>query len=152
MQNITENLTSVISQITAIEKENEKLKRINKTLLLSYNTDTHILVEKETLSDLSDKMDTIISDADSYNSSCETAEDEISNAKYYAEESSNGEYDVREKLDELLKPKEEEKQPKEEENQPKDEEITKVVVNVNKSNWWVLNRRNSSVMELSWTE
>tara|TARA_R100000963_G_C4586355_1_gene65279 strand:- start:141 stop:527 length:387 start_codon:yes stop_codon:yes gene_type:complete len=127
MQNITENLTSVISQITAIEKENEKLKRINKTLLLSYNTDTHILVEKETLNDLVNEVDIIVSDADSSSSNCERIEDEVSNAKYYAVECSSGAYDVRDKLEEILKPKEEEKQPKE-------EGITKVVVNVNKSN------------------
>ena len=106
MQNITENLTSIISQITAIEKENEKLKRINKTLLLSYNTDTHILVEKETLSDLADKMDIMISDADSSSNNCETAEEEIRNAKYYADECSGGAYDLKDKLEKLLKPKE----------------------------------------------
>ena len=92
MQNITENLTSVISQITAMEKENEKLKRINKTLLLSYNTDTHILVEREMLDDLVDKADTIVSDADS----------SISNAKYYADECSSVAYDLKDKLNELL--------------------------------------------------
>ena len=106
MQNITENLTSVISQITAIEKENEKLKKINKKLLLSYDTDTHILVEKEVLNNIADKMDTIVSDADSSSSYCETIEDEVSNAKYYAEECSSEAYDLRDKLDKLLKPKE----------------------------------------------
>ena len=107
MQNITENLTSVISQITAIEKENEKLKRINKTLLLSYNTDTHILVEKETLNDLVNEVDIIVSDADSSSSNCERIEDEVSNAKYYAVECSSGAYDVRDKLEEILKSNEE---------------------------------------------
>ena len=107
MQNITENLTSIISQITAIEKENEKLKRINKKLLLSYDTDTHILVEKEVLNNIADKMDTIVSDADSSISNCEVAEDEISNAKYYADECSREAYDVRDELEEILKPKKE---------------------------------------------
>ena len=107
MQNITENLTSVISQITAIEKENEKLKKINKKLLLSYDTDTHILVERKMLDDLVNKMDTIVSDADSSISNCEVAEDEISNAKYYADECSREAYDVRDELEEILKPKKE---------------------------------------------
>ena len=108
MQNITENLTSVISQITAIEKENEKLKRINKTLLLSYNTDTHILVEKGMLSDLADKMDTIVSDADSSSSNCERIEDEVSNTKYYADEVSSNAQRVYDAMERLLKPKKEE--------------------------------------------
>ena len=108
MQNITENLTSVISQITSMEKENEKLKEENEELLSGFNTDTHILVEKGILSDLADKMDTIVSDADSSSSNCERIEDEVSNAKYYADECSNGAYGLRDKLDELLKPKEEE--------------------------------------------
>ena len=107
MQNIKENLTSVISQIIAMELENENLKKENEKLLKSFNTDTHILVEKETLNDLLNKVDTIESDADSSNGYCETAEDEISNAKYYAEQCSSGAYDVRDKLEEILKPKKE---------------------------------------------
>ena len=107
MQSITENLTSIISQITAMEKENEKLKEIIERQVKSYNTDTHILVEKETLDNLANKVDTIVSDADSSISNCETAEDEISNAKYYADECSSGAYDVRDKLEEILKSNEE---------------------------------------------
>ena len=113
MQNITENLTSLISQITAIlncqkvlEKENEKLKEENEKLLKGFDTDTHILVEKEKLSDLADKMDIMISDADSASNNCETAEEEIRNAKYYADECSGGAYDLKDKLEKLLKPKE----------------------------------------------
>ena len=104
MQNITENLTSVISQITAIEKENEKLKEIIERQVKSYDTDTHILVEKEVLNNIADKMDTIVSDADSSSSYCETIEDEVSNAKYYAEECSNEAYNLRDKLGKILKP------------------------------------------------
>ena len=108
MQNITENLTSVISQITTMEKEKENLKKENEKLLKSFDTDTHILVEKEVLNNIADKMDTIVSDADSSIGCCETIEDEISNAKYYAEECSSEAYNLRDKLDKLLKPKEEE--------------------------------------------
>ena len=104
MQSITENLTSVISQITAIEKENEKLKEIIERQVKSYDTDTHILVEKEVLNNIADKMDTIVSDADSSSSYCETIEDEVSNAKYYAEECSNEAYNLRDKLGKILKP------------------------------------------------
>ena len=108
MQNITENLTSVISQITAIEKENEKLKRINKTLLLSYNTDTHTLVEKAEIGDLADKLDTVICDVDSVANNCEKVEDEMSNAKYYADEVSSNAQRVYDAMERLLKPKKEE--------------------------------------------
>ena len=134
MQNITENLTKLISQITQMEMDNKKLnediREIEKEKAEGYkkfDTDTHILVEREKLDDLVDRADTIVSDADSSASNCETIEDEVSNAKYYAVECSSVAYDLRDKLEELLKPKEEE-------NQPKEEEITKVVVNVNKSN------------------
>ena len=107
MQNIKEHLTSVISQIIAMELENENLKKENEKLLKSFDTDTHILVEKEVLSNIADKMDTIVSDADSSISNCEVAEDEISNAKYYADECSREAYDVRDELEEILKPKKE---------------------------------------------
>ena len=134
MQNITENLTKLISQITQMEKDNLKLnediREMEKEKAEGYkkfDTDTHILVEREKLDDLVDRADTIVSDADSSSSNCERIEDEVSNAKYYAEECSSEAYDLRDKLEKLLKPKEEE-------NQPKEEEITKVVVNVNKSN------------------
>ena len=76
MQNITENLTAIISQITAMEKENENLKKENEKLLNGFDTDTHILVEKDVLDDLVNKMDTIESDADSSSGYCETIEDE----------------------------------------------------------------------------
>ena len=108
MQNITENLTSVISQITTMEKENENLKKENEKLLNGFDTDTHILVEKGILSDLADKMHTIISDSDNVVSNCERIEDEVSNTKYYADECSREVYDLSDKLEEILKPKEEE--------------------------------------------
>ena len=104
MQNIKEHLTSVISQIIAMELENENLKKENEKLLKSFDTDTHILVEKEVLNNIVDKMDTIVSDADSSASYCETIEDEVSNAKYYAEECSNEAYNLRDKLGKILKP------------------------------------------------
>ena len=106
MQNITENLTSVISQITTMEKENEKLKEENERLLKGFKPDTHILVEREMLNDLVDKADTMVSDSGSVISNCEIAEDEISNAKYYADEYSSVAYDLRDKLEKLLKQKE----------------------------------------------
>ena len=102
MQNIKENLTSVISQIIAMELENENLKKENEKLLKSFDTDTHILVEKEILTRLADKMDTIESDADSCISNCEASEDEISNSKYYADECSSGLYNARDDLRDLL--------------------------------------------------
>ena len=108
MQNIKEHLTSVISQIIAMELENENLKKENEKLLNGFDTDTHILVEKDVLDVLVNKMDTIESDADSSINYCETIADEVENAKYYADECSSGAYNVRDKLQEILKPKEEE--------------------------------------------
>ena len=108
MQNITENLTSVISQITTIEKENEKLKEDNEKLLNGFDTDTHILVEKETLSDLVDRVDTIVCDSDSSAGECEDAQSGVDSAKYYADECSANAENVRDSLEKLLKPKEEE--------------------------------------------
>tara|TARA_R110002020_G_scaffold404420_1_gene614503 strand:+ start:725 stop:1066 length:342 start_codon:yes stop_codon:yes gene_type:complete len=107
MQNIKEHLTTIMSQIIAMEKENEKLKEIIERQVKSYDTDTHILVEKEVLSNIADKMDTIVCDADSSSGYCETIEDEVSNAKYYAEECSSVAYNLRDKLEEILKPKKE---------------------------------------------
>ena len=102
MQNIKEHLTSVISQIIAMELENENLKKENEKLLKSFDTDTHILVEKGVLSGIADKMDTIESDADSSINYCETIADEVENAKYYADECSSGAYNLRDLLRDLL--------------------------------------------------
>ena len=115
MQNITENLTKLISQITQMEKDNLKLNEDIRAIekekeegYKKFDTDTHILVEKEVLNNIVDKMEAIECDSDSSVGYCETIEDEVSNAKYYAEECSREAYNVRDKLQEILKPKEEE--------------------------------------------
>ena len=108
MQNIKEHLTSVISQIIAMELENENLKKENEKLLSGFDTDTHILVEKETLIYLVDRVDTIVCDSDSSAGECEDAQSGVDSAIYYADECSAIAENVRDSLEKLLKPKEEE--------------------------------------------
>ena len=106
--NLAENLTRIISQITTMEKENEELKEENKKLLNGFDTDTHILVEKAEIGDLADKLDEVIGDVDSVANYCEKVEDEMSNAKYYADEVSSNAQRVYDAMERLLKPKKEE--------------------------------------------
>ena len=106
--NLAENLTRIISQITTMEKENEELKEENKKLLNGFDTDTHTLVEKAEIGDLADKLDAVIGDVDSVANYCEKVEDEMSNAKYYADEVSSNAQRVYDAMERLLKPKKEE--------------------------------------------
>ena len=115
MQNITENLTKLISEITQMEMDNKKLnediREIEKEKAEAYkkfDTDTHILVERENLESFTDTLDIIISDADSTASDCEEAQSSIDNAKWNAEEVEGNVKDVLNTMEKLLKPKEEE--------------------------------------------
>ena len=84
--NLTETLTTFISQITQMEKDNEKLnediRAIEKEKAEGYktfNTDTHILLKR-------DDLDEVMSDIESLESTADTARDEASTAQNSAEE------------------------------------------------------------------
>ena len=83
---LTENLTTLISKITQMEKDNTKLnediRAIEKEKEEGYktvNTDTHILLKRDDLDDL-------IASLDSLECTADTANDEISSAQSSADE------------------------------------------------------------------
>ena len=83
---LTENLTTLISKITQMEKDNTKLnediRAIEKEKAEGYktfNTDTHILLKRDDLDDL-------IASLDSLECTADTANDEISSAQSSADE------------------------------------------------------------------
>ena len=109
MKNITENLKNVISEITFMERENEMLNQKNKDLLDGFDTDTHILVNKDDFNALLDDLDTILCQSGDVVSECETTENSSSEAKYYAEEIEIKAKEVLSAFENMSKPKKEKK-------------------------------------------
>ena len=88
MNNITETLTSFISEITQMEMDNKKLNEDIRVLekekvegYKSFNTETHVLVEREVLEKAINIADGMSCDADSIVSYIESAESCISDAR-----------------------------------------------------------------------
>ena len=115
MQNITENLTKLISQITQMEKDNLKLnediREIEKEKAEGYktfNTETHILVEREKLESVIDIADEIYSNSDYTGDEIDRAQSAINDAKYNSDDIGSQARDVSRDLEAILKPKEEE--------------------------------------------
>ena len=111
MQNITENLTKLISEITQMEKDNLKLnediraiEKDKEEAYKKFDTDTHVLVEREMLEGFADALDTIISDADSTASDCEQAQSCVDNAKYYADDLQSNAQELYKSIEAILKP------------------------------------------------
>ena len=84
--NLTETLTSFISQITQMESNNKKLNEDIRELekekeqgYKTFNTDTHILLKR-------DDLDELMSDIESLESTADTACDEASSAQSCADE------------------------------------------------------------------
>ena len=83
---LTENLTTLISKITQMEKDNTKLNEDIRAIekekeegYKTFNTDTHILLKR-------DDLDEVMSDIESLESTADTARDEASSAQSNAEE------------------------------------------------------------------
>ena len=83
---LTENLTTLISKITQMEKDNTKLNEDIRAIekekeegYKTFNTDTHILLKRDDLDDL-------IASLDSLECTADTANDEISSAQSSADE------------------------------------------------------------------
>ena len=83
---LTENLTTLISKITQMEKDNIKLNEDIRAIekekeegYKTFNTDTHILLKR-------DDLDELMSDIESLESTADTARDEASSAQSNAEE------------------------------------------------------------------
>ena len=86
--NLTETLTSFISQITQMEKDNKKLNEDIRELekekeegYKTFNTTTHVLIKRDDLDDLMTSLDNL-----TYTTS--NTNDEIQQAQSYADDAS----------------------------------------------------------------
>ena len=91
MNNLTETLTTFISQITQMEKDNEKLnediRAIEKEKEAGYkafNTTTHILLKRDDLDDLIASLDSLECTADTANDEISSAQSSADDAQYTA--------------------------------------------------------------------
>ena len=109
MNNVTDSLTKLISEITQIEKNNTTL---NEQLLSlekekregykSFNTETHVLVERKALREVIEYADDLSSNAMYTRDNIESAESNINEARYNSDEIVDGARDVRRDLEKLL--------------------------------------------------
>ena len=116
--NLTETLTTFISQITQMEMDNKKLNEDIRELekekvkgYKSFNTETHILVEREALKSAINVVDELSSSAMSTRDYMESAESDINDARYNADDMEMQAEDVRRDLEKLLVEEEKEKKP-----------------------------------------
>ena len=115
MQNLTDTLTTLISEITQMEKDNAKLNEDIRAIEIEkkegykkFDTDTHILVERKTLQDIADTADEVVCSAVSATDSAENAESYINDANYSAREARDSARDIRSDIEQLLKVEEKE--------------------------------------------
>ena len=115
MQNLTDTLTTLISEITQMEQDNKKLNEDIREIEIEkregykkFDTDTHILVERKFLEDIADTAYEVRSSADSAKENAESAESYISDADYSARDARDSANDIENDIKQILKVEEEE--------------------------------------------
>ena len=116
MQNkLTETLTSFISQITQMEMDNKKLNEDIRELekekekgYKSFNTETHILVERQVLESLLRDVNDLRHNASYTLDEIDTAERSISDARYNADDTKDSARYLKSDIEDLLAEEEEE--------------------------------------------
>ena len=116
--NLTETLTTFISQITQMEMDNKKLNEDIRELekekvkgYKSFNTETHVLVEREALQNAIDVADELSSNARYTRDYIESADSNINDARYNTDDIVDSARDVRRDLEKLLVEEEKEEKP-----------------------------------------
>ena len=116
MNNLTETLTSFISQITQMEKDNKKLNEDIRELekekeagYKAFNTTTHILLKRDDLDDLIASLDSLECTADTAKDEIESTQSRCDDASYTARNAYDEARECRRDLENLIaKTKEEE--------------------------------------------
>ena len=116
MQNkLTETLTTFISEITQMERNNTKLNEDIRELekekekgYKSFNTETHILVEREALEKILKVADELLYNIGYTLDEIDTAERSISDARYNADDTKDSARYLKSDIEDLLKEEEEE--------------------------------------------
>ena len=118
MQNkLTETLTSFISEITQMERNNAKLNEDIRELekekekgYKSFNTETHILVERKVLDNLLSNVNDLRYNASYTLDEIDTAERSISDARYNADDVRDSARNLASDIEDLLAEAEEEEE------------------------------------------
>ena len=118
MQNkLTETLTSFISEITQMERNNLKLNEDIRELekekekgYKSFNTETHILVERQVLENLLSNVSDLRHNASYTLDEIDTAERSINDARYNADDVRDSARNLASDIEDLLAEAEEEEE------------------------------------------
>ena len=102
--NAIESIQELHKDWKIAEEKVVELKKENKELMNGFDTDTHILVEREKLESLIDSLEDTACNSDNAVSDCEEAQSSIDNAKWNAEEVESNVKDVLDTMVKLLKP------------------------------------------------
>ena len=113
--NLTETLTSFISQITQMEKNNTKLNEDIRAIekekeegYKTFNTETHILVEREKIETILSDLDYLADECSTANSDCESAQSYLEDATYKADECYDKARSLTRELERLIREEEQE--------------------------------------------
>ena len=122
MNNLTETLTSFISQITQMEKDNKKLNEDIRELekekeagYKTFNTTTHILLKRDDLDDLIASLDSLECTADTANDEISSAQSSADDAQYTARNAYDEARECRRDLESIIQVAEETKKEEEKE-------------------------------------
>ena len=114
MSNIKDRFTNFLSEIEQLESDNKKL---NEDILAlekekeagykTFNTDTHVLVSKDTLRDIQSEVSDAVSEANYAREEAESAYSYADNAAGNAQNAQDSCDSVERRLDKILSPTEE---------------------------------------------
>ena len=113
--NLIETLTSFISEITQMEKDNKKLNEDIRELekekaegYKKFNTDTHILLEKDKLDEILSNLDTLKDESSRADDDCQQAQSHIDDAQYSTRDCYDNAKALTRELEQLIKEEEKE--------------------------------------------
>ena len=101
--NAIESIQELHKDWKIAEEKVVELKKENKELMNGFDTDTHILVEREKLQAIIDNADELSSNANYTEDYIESAESSISDARYNSGDMVNQASDISGDLEKLLK-------------------------------------------------
>ena len=111
---LTENLTTLISKITQMEKDNTKLNEDIRAIekekeegYKTFNTDTHILLKRDDLDDLIASLDSLECTADTANDEISSAQSSADDAQYTARNAYDEARECRRDLESIIQVAEE---------------------------------------------
>ena len=114
MNNLTETLTTLISNVTQMESDNKKLnddiRELEKEKEAGYktfNTTTHILLKRDDLNDLMSSLDSLECTADTANDEISSAQSSADDAQYTARNAYDEARECRRDLESIIQVAEE---------------------------------------------